>query len=371
MLRDIELVAFSESKFMSMDSSLENSRRYFSTTDSHLYYWKFPIKESKSLMEFSFWEVINNMNLMHFQLDCVLIRHVLESWVISWRNSTYKIQVWSSAELNTSGLNKALETHIHSTKSEIFGICDIKRRNKTHGISAQRDNDDPSIFVGFQFMKGIPSPPPFLHMKIVLTYYDLTNSTVVEEDQESYYLLLEKCDLNPAFQISYGSTENQKIDRNRVLETLIEVIKRHGNPRTKLIINRYPNEIYREICYVTYHGRRFVLRLAFNGKQQRPVLPVVEINIKVFKRSTMDEQNPFIEYRMSGWQTICQKYFNDSIIDNPIIVYEDAWENLFNLFSRTWTEIYGQTELLMGQSSKMMIFRNFTLSAQCTATTEL
>ncbi|KII61299.1 hypothetical protein RF11_06463 [Thelohanellus kitauei] len=189
----------------------------------------------------------------------------------------------------------------------------LKLRESNRGVSAcYYDNDNPSDVVKLKFMNDIPSPPPYLNMRISLKYYDITNSSLVNEEQETYNLVLGGCESKETFAFSYGNTNGMKL-----------VIKRHRHRNQTADIGRYNNTNATSICYVTvYHGRTFILRLAFNSSSKRPTYPIIEVSITLSNDSNFDI-NPFYNYTLVGWQIKCKKRNRYAVIDNPIFVFDD------------------------------------------------
>ncbi|KII68530.1 hypothetical protein RF11_10927 [Thelohanellus kitauei] len=246
----------------------------------------------------------------------------------------------------------------------IQAISFLRLRENHRPVSAcYHDYDDPSIRVELKFMNGIPSPPPVLLMNVILKYYDLKYSGLVNAKKERYNLVICKCGMDNSFTFSYSKTDGLRIDVQillgfqwtffsefrfsiiqpndiplliledimsicvfaiRIVEHRDYVIKRHEVYRVRPRISIAENEKDSELCYVTmYNGRTFIFRLIFDKTSKRPTYPMIEFKIKISNRSNIDIY-AFYQYNMVGWNVECKKHDPSALIDNPNFIYDDS-----------------------------------------------
>ncbi|KII70688.1 hypothetical protein RF11_10620 [Thelohanellus kitauei] len=63
-----------------------------------------------------------------------------------------------------------------------------------------------------KFLNGIYTPPPYLQMRVDVKYYSVENSSLVNEEFETYHFLIGSCKSKDLFAFSYGNTTGIKID---------------------------------------------------------------------------------------------------------------------------------------------------------------
>ncbi|KII68522.1 hypothetical protein RF11_10919 [Thelohanellus kitauei] len=81
-----------------------------------------------------------------------------------------------------------------------------------YSIDVMKDINDPSTMIELKFMKDIPSPPSVLFMSIILKYYDLTNLSLLDTQEERYNLGVANCGERSSFSFSYAKTKGKRID---------------------------------------------------------------------------------------------------------------------------------------------------------------
>ncbi|KII68072.1 hypothetical protein RF11_04240 [Thelohanellus kitauei] len=210
--------------------------------------------------------------------------------------------------------------------------------------------------VELKFMKDIPSPPSILLMTIILKYYDISNLSLVDTQEERYNLRINQCaDEGRLFPFSYTQTKGKIIvcllsnrpneipvlildDMMSVCVFVARIVKNQDyvckicyqviKPQPVYIIRPniylYVNINVSEVCYVVVHReRRLILRLEYYLTSKPPRSAIVEVKIKLFNSSNF-EMIPLYENRMFGWQISCTKHVPNSLIDNPVLIYDDS-----------------------------------------------
>ncbi|KII72629.1 hypothetical protein RF11_06461 [Thelohanellus kitauei] len=160
-----------------------------------------------------------------------------------------------------------------------------------------------------KFINDIPSPPQYLNMNIVLKYYNITNSSLVKEEEEFYDFVLCPCRSNERISFSYGN-----------MDGIIIVLKHHEISKGSAKIGKFHNKNARKICYG--NGRTFILRLSFTDTSKRPTFPLVDVNIRLSNETNID-YSPLFDIKMIGWQIGCPIHDPDSLIENPVFIFDD------------------------------------------------
>ncbi|KII69465.1 hypothetical protein RF11_11111 [Thelohanellus kitauei] len=296
---------------------------------------------------------------------------------ISMNDSADEV-VWRS---NNNNINESLrDAHISNKQTKIQEIPifkvlaighDLVVINKTdlHSYDQSRyvrspeiwhvgskrlvDNDDPEIRVGLSFMKDVDDFPPFIIMKVEMSYFAKRNLSLIGNGVEWYNLIQTKCVQDTYFEISSRNTKflhinisislgirydlffstfnfsmsEQNLIMPHPVPDMTRILKKPPKNRNNIPIPNYDNHLLKE-----YKSKKFIIRLENDNRTKIAVLPLVEINIKVSNFSiTENNDSTFFEIRTIGWQIHCPHRDDNSSKKNLFLIVDDSWNMSENM----------------------------------------
>ncbi|KII71798.1 hypothetical protein RF11_01341 [Thelohanellus kitauei] len=91
-----------------------------------------------------------------------------------------------------------------------------------------------------------------------------------------------------------------------------------------LVISKFELSIMKpnDIRFLLLEG----MRMVFDETSKRPIYPIFDVNITLYYDLNVKIYS-FYEHRMVGWQIECKPHDPNALIDNPVIIYDDSWQD--------------------------------------------